>query len=211
MNKNVGRVVSAVFAGAALTTATAPAAIAAPIGAHAENPVRHPSEEAAALRDQGIAVREAADQLKAAAEAATTPAEAQAVLDAAPGLKALAEQVDEDAQAYLNRDIPGQTHDDRIAVAQGIHHAGTAITTADEAVAIATPKAVVTPDPTNPDPTSPDPTSPEPTTPAPTTPVPTTEPSTPAPTTPAAGAAQPQVKVKPKGGVATGGGATART
>lgn len=192
MNKNVGRIVSAVFVGAALTVATAPAVIAAPTAALAAQPVeRHPSEEAKAFRDRGIAVKAEADALKAAANAATTPAEAQTVLDAAPAVKATAQKIDDDAQAYLNRDIPGQTSDDRIAVVQGLSQAQTAITVADEAITIATPKAVVV------------------------TPAPTTESSTPAaaPSTPAAAAApatQPQVKVKPKGGVETGGGATAK-
>lgn len=196
MNKNVGRVVSAIFIGAALTTATAPAVIAAPAPAAANQPVRNPSEEAKKLRDRGFAVKAEADALKTAADAATTPAEAQAVLDAAPAVKATAEKVDDDAQVYLDRGIPGQTHDDRIAVGQGMHQASTAVTVVDEAIAVATPKAVVV--------------APEPTAPAP-----TTEPSTPA-AQPAAqpaaapAAPKPQVKIKPKGGVETGGGATAQ-
>lgn len=145
------------------------------------------------IHEQGAQAERDAEAVKAAAVSATTPAQAQTALDTAAKVRATGQGIDDKGQGLLDSNYPTLTDnrgDLAVSAGQGMARAERAVKIADEAIAIAKPKLT-----------------------APATEVPG-QPTTAAPSnTPAdapAASTGPQVKVKPKGGVETGGGATAR-
>ncbi|GAA4538135.1 hypothetical protein [Amycolatopsis samaneae] len=159
------------------------------------------TDAANSLHDNGFQVKSDAETARAVARNATTPEQAKLALEAADRAKLTGQRVDDRAQGLFDGSFPKDSKElvklDVLAT-QGMSAAQEAIKIADEAIAIAQPKADATPGTSTPG------------TPAP---APSGTPSAGTAATPggAAAASGPQVKIRPRGRIETGGGATAQS